>query len=657
MRNRAVNLLPMAIRCFIFTLLAMLGTGLYGQSTFDHDMEAIIKGEREAFVAKTKPKSKRSGNRYDLTYQKLTLDIDSLAPRNRRIEGNVYSELIALDDNFTSFTFDLTGNMVVDSVKVNGVITSFVRAGNEIVLNVAAQNAGVVITSQVYYSGDPSKSDQRGFNYDAQLAGPMIWTLSQPYGAYGWWPCKQQLADKIDSFDMDVRIPKGNKAAGLGILAAVDTLAEGSLVFKWRHRHPVSTYLVSVTVTNYYEESHYIQLSRGDSVLQLDYIYPAYKPAADTLRWAIDGMMRTFDSLFGDYPFKDEKHGHAMFGRGGGMEHQTMSSMAHLRFDLMAHELGHQWFGDKITCGSWQDLWLNEGWATYANAIAREFHKTKEEHHTFLQSSINSATKSNGGAVYAYDTSDVRSLFDGDIRYNKGSAVLNQLRWEVGDSAFFAGTRNYMADADLCYGFAYTQDFQEAIEAASGQDLNPFFDRYVYKEGFPILTTRWNRVNAGDLRIKIDQVTSHPSVSFFPLKIPFRAMGPNGDTTFLLNHLEPNQELTFDLGFRVDELLFDPDYWLLARNTLVEGTHVDLSSIQVFPNPSANSLSVFMQDKKVDRLELVDLQGRVLQALDVQSLKGKTTTIDISSLVNGIYLLRAMSGGESIVVKFTKTSF
>lgn len=646
----------MAIRFLIFTLLAFVSASIYGQATFDHDMEALIKGEREAYTAKTKIKNKRSGNRYDLTYQKLSLRIDSLAPRNRRIEGDVYSQLTALDDDFTSFTFDLTSNMVVDSVKINGAIAAYNRVGDEIILSVAPLASGSVVTSQVYYHGNASASANRGFNYDSQRDGAMVWTLSQPYGAYGWWPCKQQLVDKIDSFDMHIQIPKGNKAGGMGVLEGVDTMPDSSLIFRWKHRHPISTYLVAVTVSNYYEESHYIPLSRGDSVLHIDYLYPAYKPAADTLRRAIDGMMRTFDSLFGDYPFKDEKHGHVMFGRGGGMEHQTMSSMAHLRFDLMAHELGHQWFGDKITCGSWQDLWLNEGWATYTNAIAREFHKTKEEHRTFLRSSISSATKTDGGSVYAYDTAVGSNLFDGGLRYDKGSAVLNQLRWEVGDSAFFEGTRNYMADADLCYGFAYTQDFQDAIEATSGMDLDPFFDRYVYKEGFPILTTRWNRVNAGDLRIKIDQVTSHPSVSFFPLKIPFRATGAGRDTTFILNHTEPNQELTFDLGFRVDELEFDPDYWLLARNTLVQGTHVDLSSVQVFPNPSTNSLSVFMQDRKVDKLELIDLQGRVLQDIDVQSLKGKTTIIDISNLVNGIYLIRATASGESVVVKFTKAT-
>lgn len=626
------------------------------QNKSAQDMEALIKSERQAYEAKTKFKNKRSGNNYDLLYQKLYLRVDSLAPRNRKIAGNVYSKLVTSESAFTSFAFDLTSNMVIDSVKINEVITSFSRMGNEILLTVPQQPIGTEITSQIYYHGDPSKSENRAFSYDYQRDGPIVWTLSQPYGAFGWWPCKQQLVDKIDSLDMHIHIPKGNKAAGMGILTAVDTLADSSLIFKWKHRHPISTYLVAVTISNFYEESHYIPLSGGDSVFHVDYLYPAYKPAADTLRLAINGMMRTFDSLFGAYPFKNEKHGHVMFGRGGGMEHQTMSSMAHLRFDLMAHELGHQWFGNKITCGSWHDLWLNEGWATYTNAVAREFHKSKEEHRSFLRESIVSATRPVGGSLYAYDTSDVRTLFDGDIRYNKGSAVLHQLRWEVGDSAFFAGTRNYMANADLCYGFAFTPDFQDAIEEASGQNLTSFFERYVYLEGYPILTTRWNRVNTGDLRIQLSQKTSHPSVSFFPLKIPFKAMGQGRDSTFIFDHHTASHEMIIPLGFRVTSLEFDPDYWLLARNTSIQGTHVDLSSVQVFPNPSANELSIFLQDKKLDKLEVIDLYGRVLKELDVETLKDRTTTINIAELANGVYLVRATAEGETVVAKFTKAA-
>ena len=616
-------------------------------------MESIIKGDKASFLAKKNFKSKRSGQAYDIVYHKLKLNIDP-NPAIRNISGSVHSELVALEDEFSLFAFDLDNRMTVDSVVYNNSSISFVHAKDEVLIEVPSQSQGSKIAVEVFYRGDPSKNEQKGFSYDYQLAGPIAWSLSQPYGAYGWWPCKQQLEDKIDSIDLEITIPKNNKAASLGLLHRVDTLADSSLVFHWKHRYPVATYLVAVAVSNYYEESHYIHLSDGDSVFHLDYIYPSYKSQADILRWEIDGMMRGFDSLFGHYPFREEKYGHAMFARGGGMEHQTMSFMGSLDFDLMAHELGHQWFGDKITCKTWQDLWLNEGWATYTNALARELVKDDSAFLAFISNALSDVLDEDDGSVFAYDTGIVRSLFSGRLRYYKGSLVLHQLRWEVGDDAFFEGTRNYMANAEYCYGFAETIDFQEAIEETSGKDLDGFFDRYIYKEGFPIVFSNWNRVANKRIKLDISQETSHPSVSFFPLKIEYQALGEGRDTFFVVDLSDSEQEFDINLGFKVTELRYDPHMWLLARGNMFENSHSDLSSINVFPNPSGQSISLLVQEKKIDSIELLDLQGRVIQTMKVNELKSGQTNVDVSGLANGIYLLRAYSGNEMLVSKFMK---
>ena len=616
------------------------------------DMEAIIKGEREAFHAKKNIKFKRSGQQYDLTYQQLNLTID---PGVRYINGSVYSELTTQESNFTQFSFDLDSRMTVDSVHFRGSPITFIHNNDEVTLVVPPQDENNVIDVEIFYQGDPSINEQNGFSFDYQQSGPISWTLSEPYGAYGWWPCKQQLYDKIDSLDMNITIPKNNKAAGMGNLIKVDTLLpDSSLVYHWQHRYPITTYLVAVAVTNYYEESHFIRLSDGDSIFHLDYIYPSYKPQADTLRLAIDGMMRGFDSLFGDYPFRDEKYGHAMFGRGGGMEHQTMSFMSRLDFDLMAHELAHQWFGNKITCGSWQDLWLNEGWATYSNAIALELIKSKKEHHDFLIKSIGRATRNNGGSVFAYDTTNVNELFNGDMRYRKGAMVLHQLRWEIGDDAFFEATRNYLKNTDLCYGFAYTVDFLDEMEASSNTDLSPFFDRYVYKEGFPILSVEWKRINSKNINISLSQTTSHPSVEFFPLRIQFQAKWEGGDTIFTVDHNQSIENMVLDLGHKVEELIVDPNYWNLAKYTLFEGEHSDMSAVSIYPNPANQNLSVFVLDKKVDAVEIMDCLGRIISDYEVMQLKNSTINIDVSHLKSGTYCIRILSDGNYSTAKLIK---
>lgn len=634
------------MRIFGFILFFIFSSILYAQ-----DMEALIKGEREAFEVKNNFKSKRSGQAYDLTFQRLQLAID---PEVKNIEGSVYSELTALENGFSQFSFDLDDRMTVDSVWFQNKPIFYVHYNDEITITIPPQDRDDQVDVTIFYHGDPSANEQKGFSYDYQFSGPISWTLSEPYGAYGWWPCKQQLVDKIDSFDMVISVPKGNKAAGLGNLIRVDTLSDKSLVYHWQHRYPVATYLVAVAVTNYYEESHYIPLSDGDSIFHLDYLYPSYKSQADTLRLAIDPMMRSFDSLFGAYPFRKEKYGHAMFGRGGGMEHQTMSFMSRLDFDLMAHELAHQWFGNKITCGSWQDLWLNESWATYATAIAREQIKTRAQFHEFLIKCIERGTRNNGGAVFAYDTSNVNELFSGDIRYRKGAMVLHQLRWTIGDSAFFAGTKNYLANASLCYGFAYTPDFINAMEEASGMDLTDFFDRYVYLEGFPMLDVKWNRMNAHTIYIQLNQTTSHPSVDFFPLSIQLKAIGEGGDTTFTIHHTQPQEAIQVELGKRIEELIIDPNYWNLAKYTVVEGYHNDMNAITIYPNPTQDIMNIYAKDKKVDRVEIINVVGEVISTHQIRSIKSSSIPLDVSQLSQGMYFVRITAEGNHTTTKLMK---
>lgn len=613
--------------------------------------EAHMKAELTAHRARFDTRQfKRTGQKYDLIYHHLKMDID---PGVRYVSGSVVTRLVAEEDNFTLFSLDLDNTMTVDSV-TSDLAISYSHLGDEIQISVPSQSKGDILEVEIHYQGDPTQHEEKAFGYFFQPDGPVAWSLSQPYGAIGWWPCKQQLYDKIDSIDISLTVPYGNIGASLGLLTGIDTLADSTQTYYWKHRYPVATYLVAVTVSNFYEENHYIPLSNGDSVYHVDYLYPAYKPQADTLRWNINGMMWAFDSLFGEYPFIKEKYGHVQYGRGGGMEHQTLSSMSNLDYNLMAHELGHMWFGDKVTCATWQDLWLNEGWATYTVSIAHEFARTRESFFNYIRDVQNNALEAEEGSVFAYDTAQRGILFTGNLRYAKGAAVLHQLRWEVGDKAFFEGSRAFLADAELCYGFAHTIDFQEAIEKASGKDLTGFFDRYIYNEGHPILTMGWSRHSNKSIKIQLLQETSHPSVSFYPLPIEFRALGEGKDSLFRIEHQTNGEEIVIDLGFKVDELIYDPNSWLLARALLAEGTHSDLSNVTIYPNPATSELSVYLQDKKIDALEVTDLQGRVIITEDTQELLNSTSKINIANMVPGLYFLSISSADETAVVRFTK---
>lgn len=631
---------------FWLILLCLAGV-VSGQDVY----EDLIKSERVAYLNKKQVKTKRSGNQYNLTYQNLKLTVD---PAVRNISGSVYAELLAEEDGFNLVSFDLDSRMQVDSVYVNGTLASFQHINDEVLITTPTAPQGSAFSTEVFYRGNPSINEQKGFSYDFQRDGPIAWTLSQPYGAYGWWPCKQQLADKIDSFDMEITIPVGNKSSGLGLLKAVDTLDENWVRYKWEHRYPVSTYLVAVAVSNYYEDSHYIHFPDGDSLLHVDYLYPAYKPAADTLRRNIDPMMLLFDSLFGEYPYMNEKYGHAQFGRGGGMEHQTMSFMSDLNFDLMAHELAHMWFGNKLTCGSWQDLWLNEGFATYLNAIAREHIHGRNSFVEFMDASRTRVISEPDGSVYAYDTTVVAELFSGQLRYRKAAWVLHMLRWELGDDVFYKALKDYVTDDNLLQeGFARTNQFQALVEASSGVKLDTFFNQWVYNEGHPVVVVDWSR-NGDEVLIDLAQNPSHESVDVFSLKLQLLLRGEQRDSVVTLRFNELEQQFTINPGFEVTEVLADPNTWLLMQFTVVEGSHQNYNSVNIFPNPAGDKFYIYLKDRKVDAVEVTNGLGQLIMQQSVSDLRNQLITVNLSNHPSGLYYVKSISGDESVVQKVVK---
>ncbi len=610
--------------------------------------EAIVKAESEAYEKKNNHKYKKYNLGYDVIFHRLSLEID---PAVRFISGSVYTEFKAEINGLSQIVFDLDDRMTVDSVIYHGSNIGFSQSNDELNISIQTLNLGDTDSLLVHYHGDPSVNEQKGFSYDYHATGPIAWTLSEPYGAYGWWPCKQQLEDKVDSFEMFVTVPKGNKAAGLGLLQSVDTLSDSSLVFHWIHKYPVATYLVAVAVTNYNVFTHFAKFSDGDSIAILEYMYPEFMFIADTQALKIEPMMYLFDSLFGDYPFRNEKYGHAQWGRGGGMEHQTMSFMSDLDFDLMAHELAHQWYGDKITCGSWKDIWLNEGFATYLTCLAYEKLRPRSEWEEYIKIHLNRATSEPDGSVYVYDTTSVSRIFSGRLSYSKAALVLHMLRWELGDEDFYQGMRDYTANVDLCYEFARTGDFIDAMENVSGKDLTDFFVRWVYSEGFPILSIKWSRKTTNSIEFDIAEVPSHSSVSLFPLNIEFQLYGSNGEDTIVLVPLSSLAQIsTIEVGFKVVNVVYDPNIWLLAKATIVEGDHKDLAAVALFPNPSNSSFEVYIKDKRIDSIEVYDNLGQLVQANLSYSRKNETVLVK-HELSRGLYYVKAYVGSEAVVAR------
>jgi len=356
----------------IFGLALVLFVMVFKVSAQEPDplfVEKIARQEKSIYLKKATFAESDSYSNSDIVYQRMEWKID---PNVLYIKGIVTSHFKSKIQNLDQIEFDLHSVMQVDSVHHKGISVEYERIDSKIIIPLAQSiNEGQLDSVSVFYQGNPGNTGFGSFSKTIHDEVPNIWTLSEPYGAMDWWPCKQSLVDKIDSVDILVTSPEEYRTASLGLLVAED-VKNNKRTMHWKHRYPVATYLVAISVTNYTDYSDTLFMEDGKLIEVLNYVYPEDEQyARDKTPVTID-FLELFNNLIGEYPFAAEKYGHAQFGWGGGMEHQTMSFMYNFGFELVAHELAHQWFGDYITTGSWQDIWLNEGFATYLAGLSYE---------------------------------------------------------------------------------------------------------------------------------------------------------------------------------------------------------------------------------------------------------------------------------------------
>jgi aminopeptidase N len=590
----------------------------------------------------------------NVVYNRLQLQVD---PAVNYIMGRVTTYFIPNTD-ITFIEFDLTDSLQVDSVIFHGANIPFSGPTDNVVhIELpGGVNGGVVDSIDVFYKGVPGRTGFGSFvqSYHGEDSIPIVWTLSEPYGAKDWWPCKQNLHDKIDSIDIIVTTPAQYRAASNGLLVS-ETDTGGYKTYHWQHRYPIATYLVCFAVTNYQVYSDYVPFN-GDTLEVLNYVYPESWQDAHTGTAELIPIMQLYDTLFGLYAFSREKYGHAQFGWGGGMEHQTMTFVGAFNYELLAHELGHHWFGDKVTCDSWQEIWLNEGLATYLSGLTYQYIKP-QYWQIFKSQKIASIVSQPDGSVYCYDTSSVRRIFDGRLTYSKGCMVLNSLRWVIGDSAFFGGLRNYLNDPERAYKFASTPDLEHHLEQTSGIDLTDFFNSWVYAEGYPSYKINWSQDYSGTVSMSVEQTQSHPSVSFYTMPLPLLFMGADRDTMVVLNNTSSGQQYTFKLPFLADTLIFDPDLNIISANDSVIRASQYNFTFFLYPNPVVNTLQVRVDAYAETKADIL-ISNSAGQAMYVGSYTFNTGSsvlkFDTRNYAVGVYNLKIETADKIITSKFIK---
>lgn len=627
--------------------VCLLLTGHLSAQTAD-PLDALIESEKKAWVSAhvdDRNLQNSADNRSDIRYCRMHWTVD---PILKFIQGEVMTVFEPLE-TLNSLAFDFSQVLTMDSIRFHGQNLGFLRNGDVITVQFPASLPAFLPDSlQFFYQGAPTSTGFGSFEVNTHEGAPVLWTLSEPYGAMEWWPCKQSLLDKIDSIDVFITHPAQYKAASNGLLQS-ETSTNGWTTAHWKHRYPIAAYLVCMAVSNY--EVFSVDAPFGaDTTKILNYVYPESLDAAQTGVEESVAAMQLYNQLFGLYPFQEEKYGHTQFGWGGGMEHQTMTFVGNFGYDLLVHELAHQWFGDKVTCASWQDIWLNEGFATYLTGLCYNFLRP-QYWEIYKADRINKATLEPDGSVWVEDTSSVSRVFSSRLTYAKGAMLLHMLRWKMGDTAFFTGVRNYINDPALVYGYARTGQLKAHLEASSGLDLDEFFADWFYGKGFPSYQVSWAKSSSNEVRIKLEQSSSNASVSFFEMPVDVKLTDEVHDTILVLDHVFSGQIFSANLSFSPTELIFDPELWLLSRNNLIQeegfnGLPLPEISLDVLPNPAAGdfTLRIKTNDNESATITLWSADGKQVLQQNQYLLPGfNNVTVAAATLPAGAYALRVQT--------------
>lgn len=550
----------------------------------------------------------------DALYYKLELSIDLSA---QEMSGQLTMRARSLVDGFLEPVLDfITWSMDIDSVLVNGVwSTGWWTSGETMTIPLGiVHDTGDDFEITVAYHGYPAD----GFWYSNHATGRECSTLSEPYGARGWWPCVNNNADKPDSMDIIVEVDSQYFVSSNGVLR--ETIDNGgTTVYHWHEAYPIAPYLVSLAISNYSHFRSWYTYGPADAdSMPVDfYPYPeVYTSALQSWPETVQ-MIGFFADAFGEYPFVDEKYGMTNFFWSGAMEHQTNTSATSSAFGfdrfLIAHELAHQWWGDYITCKSWQHIWLNEGFASYCEALYAEHLWGAAVYRSYM----NSMQFWNDGTIYVYDTTNANEILHTRV-YDKGAWVLHMLRGIVGDNVFFAMLHAYYDTPKFAYGGATTEGFRDVCEAVSGRELDAFFAQWIYDEYYPIYLSGYiqdpvtNQARVYILQLQSDEGW-RPCFEM-PIQLKFLYAG-GGDTVVAVDNTLADQTYVIDLPAPVDSMAFDPDNWILKyavqqnrplfwRETLEINDALGDNNHRADPGEQDVEMTMTMYNLGVDALDL-----------------------------------------------------
>ncbi len=590
---------------------------------------------------------------YDITYYGLDLEATI---SNNFISGSVIVKARAKSEPMSKFVIQLINQFSVSSVQLNGVSVPFSHLADEISVNTTPSiPAGEYFTVKIFYSGNAGE----GLTCSRSTWGNYVtWSLSESFHAYEWFPVKQSLTDKADSVDVFVTVPSYLEVASNGLLKKTVLLTNNKKRYEWQSRYPIDYYLISITIADYIEYDTFANpVGMASPLIIQNFVYnisgclDSYKSVIDQT----DEMIELYSNLFGTYPFAKEKYGHVMAPFGGGMEHQTITTVGYFSTGLVAHELAHMWFGDYVTCATWQDIWINEGFASYVEYLQLQNQVNQYSADGWMNDAQSRALLSPNGSVYinSAEATDENRIFSYNLSYKKGAAIIHMLRYEINnDQLFFEILREYL----IRYGHstATGEDFKTVVNDLTSKDFAWFFDQWYYGYGYPEFSFQYG-YSDNHSWVTITQSPSNIQTPLFRTSMELKLNHQNSTTTQRVFISENPQTFTFDTP-PITSITPDPDKWILKRIGTISSDNIigkDDFWVTIGPNPFSDNITISLNTNFVGNYDftLYDMSGKLLLQ---QKVAKNTQTINLSGIAKGIYLVKIANGQKSTLRKLVK---
>lgn len=634
----------------ITTLFIFIGFLSYGQRLNPHQYDYNTSHDEVSEIGA----NLTNDTTIDINFYNIDLEImlDSAY-----LTGNVRIAFTVLVDNFNQFKLDLDSAYTVDSISFPA--TSFTFIDNVLSISLSqTYSSGQQVELSIYYKGEPILAGgYKGLRYETHDDNEVIIaSLSTPYLAHTWWPCKDGTQDKSDSTFIDITI-KDTLVNSIPVSVVsngiLDTIIDmgNRKQYCWKHRYPIVPYYVMVAISNYVS---FQQVFNGEGYsFPIDYyVFTSHLSSAQEGVAMLPDVIDYFTQIFGPYPFKDEKYGMTQLGYYGAIENQTntiTNNMSIGWLNISVHELAHMWFADMITCNTWHHGWLNEGFASYSEALFEEYFF--DNYHDYIEE----FEFYQGGSVYLEDVSNPFDVFR-PIIYNKGAYVLHMLRGVVGDSVFFDILYEYATDENFMYHIATTEQFQYLCEDISGMDLNFFFDQWIYDEYYPIYgyNFQYNDIE-GNIGLVIKQTQLNlgwREVFEMPMQVKLIFMDGTDSIVNIYNS-EIRQEYIFDIDKEIYFATLDPNDWVLKNanydpSIIVGNNELESDYITIYPNPSKGR---FVIDGNLGntKVKVFDSGGRIVftSNTDIKN----STIVNIDELEAGIYTIVLINNEKTVQQK------